>query len=128
MQQTKAPSVQIFGNSATHVRYEAMLRVLEAAIIQHKTTGVNIGFNVLGTTNPKALSNRLPASQGKLAESDNRNLIEQMRVVLADNRIINVHGVYDVIYNADEEIQPRFDFYIVPVPVGKPILDLLDLL
>lgn len=121
-------NLRIFGLGETEQRYRAMLEILAKAIEMHKTTGTQIGFNVLGTNNPKALSNRLPPSGDRTASEDSLHLVDQLSHALADPVLIAEHGVYQIVYNPDEDVTPRFDFYLVKVPVGSPATDLLDLL
>lgn len=116
--------IKMFGGAGTHDRYQAMLSLLCKALEHHKLTGDQIGYTVLGARHPKSLTKLLPASSGKLAESDSREMLEQIRTVLRDEEITAKYGVYDVVYNHDEDIQPRLDFYIVPVPVGRQHKDL----
>lgn len=120
--------IKLFGDLHTRDRYQALLRLLCAAIEHHKLTGEQIGYNVLGQKHPQALTRLLPASGDGRAASDSINLIEQIRTVLTDDEIRTKYGVYDVAYNCDEDIEPRFDFYIVPVPVGRPGADLISFL
>lgn len=116
--------IKMFGDAATHDRYQALLRLLCDALEHHKLTGEQIGYTVLGARHPNSLTNLLPASGDSRAESDSREMLEQIRTVLRDEEITAKYGVYDVVYNHDEDIQPRLDFYIVSVPVGRQHKDL----
>lgn len=120
----KRNKVQIFGDAPTHDRYQALLRMLCAALEHHKLTGEHIGYNVQGQMHPEALTRLLPASKDDRAATDSAELIEQIKAVLADEEIQAKYGVYDVVYNFDDAIEPRYDFYIVPVPVGRPAVSL----
>lgn len=120
----KRNKVQVFGDAPTHDRYQALLRLLCAALEHHKLTGEYIGYNVQGQMYPEALTRLLPASKDDRAVTDSAELIEQIKAVLADEEIQAKYGVYDVVYNFDEDITPRYDFYIVPVPVGRPTVSL----
>lgn len=115
---TKPNVIKIFGDSATHDRYQAILRMLDRALDHHKRTGEQIGYSVLGSRHPKALSNLLPASTDDRAHKDSSSLVEQIREVLMSAEITNKHGVYDIVYNHDDTIEPRLDFYIVKITVG----------
>ncbi len=120
--------IKLFGDSFTHNRYQAILEMLKKALEHHKQTGEQIGFNVLGSQHPEAMTNLLPASGDDRSASDSSEMLEQIRCVLTDEEIQTKYGVYDVAYNFDDEIEPRFDYYIVPVPVGRAGVDLTSFL
>lgn len=118
----------IFGMNGSSERYAALLELLVRAIAESKLTGKPIGYSTKGSRHPGSLTNLLPASKGKDEhESDSKNMVEQIGHVLADAEIVEKFGIYNIIYNHDEDIDPHFDFYIVPVPVGRESLNLTAL-